>query len=63
MTVEPYTCGVGDRFGQQGRAQLEAILLARQEGINVYPVWNKSNREHALIGSGPEDVRVEAEVP
>jgi hypothetical protein len=32
MTVEPYTCGVGDRFGQQGRAQLEAILLARQEG-------------------------------
>jgi hypothetical protein len=62
MTIEPYTCGVGDRFGQQGRAQLEAILLARQEGINVYPVWNKSNREHALIGSRPEDVRVEAEV-
>src|ERR1700683_27039 len=61
MTIEPYTCGVGDRFGQQGRAQLEAILLAWQEGINVYPVWNKSNREHALIGSGPEDVRVEAE--
>jgi hypothetical protein len=61
MTIEPYTCGVGGRFGQQGRAQLEAILLARQEGINVYPVWNKSNREHALIGSGPEDVRVEAE--
>jgi tagaturonate epimerase len=61
MTIEPYTCGVGDRFGQQGRAQLEAILLARQGGINVYPVWNKSNREHALIGSRPGDVRVEAE--
>jgi len=61
MTIEPYTIGVGDRFGQQGRSQLEAILLARQEGINVYPVWNKSNREHALIGSRPEDVRVEAE--
>jgi hypothetical protein len=61
MTIEPYTIGVGDRFGQQGRPQLEAILLARQEGINVYPVWNKSNREHALIGSRPEDVRVEAE--
>lgn len=61
MTIEPYTFGVGDRFGQQGRAQLEAILLARQVGINVYPVWNKSNREHALIRSRPEDVRVEAE--
>jgi hypothetical protein len=61
MTIEPYTIGVGDRFGQQGRAQLEAILLAWQKGINVYPVWNKSNREHALIRSKPEDVRVEAE--
>ena len=28
MTIEPYTIGVGDRFAQQGRAQLESIRLA-----------------------------------
>ena len=61
MTIEPYTIGVGDRFAQQGRAQLEAIRLARQKGISVYPVWNKSNREHVMIKSNPQDVRAEAE--
>jgi tagaturonate epimerase len=61
MTIEPYTIGVGDRFAQQGRAQLEALRLAWQNGIRVYPVWNKSNREHVLIKSNPQDVRAEAE--
>jgi tagaturonate epimerase len=61
MTIEPYTLGIGDRFGQQGRAQLEAILSAGREGIEVYPVWNKSNREHLLIKTTPQDVRNEAD--
>jgi len=61
MTIEPYTIGVGDRFAQQGRAQLEALHLASQKGISVYPVWNKSNREHVLIKSNPQDVRAEAD--
>jgi len=61
MTIEPYTLGIGDRFAQQGCAQLEAILLARQAGIDVYPVWNKSNREHVMIKTSPQDVRVEAD--
>jgi tagaturonate epimerase len=61
MTIEPYTFGIGDRFGQQGRAQLQAIFLARQNGIDVYPVWNKSNREHVMIKSSPDDVLAEAE--
>jgi hypothetical protein len=39
---------------------LKAFLAARGQGIDVHPVWNKSNREHSLIGSKPEDVRVEA---
>jgi hypothetical protein len=54
--------GVGDRFGRQGRAQLEAFrLLARRERVEVSPVWNKSNREHTIIGTKPESVRLEAD--
>ncbi len=61
MNVEKYTFGVGDRFAHQGQAQLRAILRAREIGIDVYPVWNKSNREHLLIQSKPHDIRVEAD--
>jgi hypothetical protein len=57
-----YSMGVGDRFGRQGRAQLQAFerLLAKQ-GAAVSPVWNKSNREHGIIGTRPEAVRAEAD--
>jgi len=48
--------GVGDRFGQQARAQLRAFHLLAQQGIEVIPVWNKSNREHTFIGSEPQSV-------
>jgi tagaturonate epimerase len=61
VNVEKYTFGVGDRFAHQGQAQLRAILRAREIGIDVYPVWNKSNREHLLIKSKPDDIRVEAD--
>ncbi|MBV8416376.1 MAG: hypothetical protein JO251_14295 [Verrucomicrobia bacterium] len=61
LTIEPYTFGVGDRFGHQGRAQLQAIVQARELGIPVYPVWNKSYREHSLIRTKPDDVRAEAD--
>ena len=60
MKIEKYTFGTGDRFAHQGRAQLQAILNAREAGIDVYPVWNKSNREHSIIKSQPGDVRAEA---
>jgi hypothetical protein len=52
---------VGDRFGQQGPAQLAAIMQARAAGIDIVPVWNKSNREHSIIGTQPRDVRLEAD--
>jgi hypothetical protein len=59
--LEKYSMGVGDRFGREGDAQLAAFRqLAEQEGVVVTPVWNKSNREHAIIGTKPEDVRREA---
>jgi hypothetical protein len=60
VKIEKYTFGTGDRFAHQGRAQLQAILNAREAGIDVYPVWNKSNREHSIIKSQPGDVRAEA---
>ena len=60
-TIEPYTFGMGDRFGHQGEAQLTAILKARADGIDVYPTWNKSHREHTIVGSQPIDLRREAD--
>ena len=61
LSIEPYTIGIGDRFAHQGRAQLEALVRAREVGINVFPVWNKSHREHILIKTKPADVRAEAD--
>jgi len=56
-----YSIGLGDRFGHQGHAQLRAILEAGKGGIEITPVWNKSNREHIIIGTQPHDVRIEAD--
>ena len=61
LSIEPYTIGIGDRFARQGRAQLEALVRAKEAGINVFPVWNKSYREHTLIKTKPLDVRAEAD--
>jgi tagaturonate epimerase len=61
VKIQKYTFGTGDRFAHQGRAQLQAILSAREAGIDVYPVWNKSNREHSIIKTQPGDVRTEAD--
>jgi hypothetical protein len=56
-----YSIGIGDRFGHQGEAQLQAIIEAGKNGIEITPVWNKSNREHNIIGTEPGDVRKEAD--
>ena len=61
MKLEKYSFGIGDRFGQQGFYQLKAILKAREAGIDIIPVWNKSNREHNIVHTEPEDVRFEAD--
>ncbi|MCX7591914.1 MAG: tagaturonate epimerase family protein [Kiritimatiellae bacterium] len=61
IEIGRYSMGIGDRFGQQGVAQLRAFLSARQRGIEVTPVWNKSFREHSLVGTSPCDVRREAD--
>ena len=66
MTEEPlrlpkFTIGVGDRFARQGRAQLRACALALECGVEVIPVWNKSNREHLIVGSEPGQTRQAAQ--
>lgn len=61
MQIEKYTIGIGDRFGKEGGAQLRALQKAEQAGKVVAPVWNKSFREHSLIGTKPDDVRHEAD--
>jgi hypothetical protein len=61
MQIEKYSIGIGDRFGKQGLAQLRAVQQAEKAGAVVVPVWNKSNREHTLIGTKPDDVRAEAD--
>jgi tagaturonate epimerase len=60
-TLSKFSLGVGDRFGHQAKAQLEACVLADRQGIEVTPVWNKSNREHTIISSEPSSVRVAAD--
>jgi len=61
MKLGKYSMGIGDRFGFQGNYQLQAFERALAEGIEITPVWNKSNREHILVHTVPEDVRREAD--
>lgn len=60
LRLDKFSIGVGDRFAHQAKAQLQASMLASQSGVEVIPVWNKSNREHNLIGSGPASTRAAA---
>ena len=61
MILERYSFGVGDRFGMQGKAQLQAIMEAKKHGINITPVWNKSHREHTTVKTSPVSVRAESD--
>ncbi len=60
MILEKYSFGIGDRFAQQGEAQLKAIMMAGDNGIPIVPVWNKSHREHQIINSSPAGTIEEA---
>src|SRR6185295_18048741 len=61
LTLEKYSLGVGDRFAHQAKAQLDAFRMAAAAGAAVVPVWNKSNREHLIVGSEPDSVRAAAD--
>ena len=61
LELNRYSLGVGDRFAHQAQAQLAAFVGAAADGIAVAPVWNKSNREHRIVGSDPRDARAAAD--
>jgi hypothetical protein len=61
LKLARYSIGTGDRFAHQARAQLQACVNALHRGVEVIPVWNKSNREHTIIGSEPSSVREAAD--
>lgn len=61
MKIGKYSMGCGDRFACSARAQLAAYEKIAEDGIDVVPVWNKSNREHVIIGTEPVSVRNAAE--
>jgi hypothetical protein len=57
LTLPRFSVGVGDRFAHQAKAQLAACMKAAEAGVEVAPVWNKSNREHTIIGTEPTQTR------
>jgi len=61
MNLGKYSFGVGDRFAMQAEAQLKALMKADTFGVEVIPVWNKSNREHMTIHSEPAETRMAAD--
>src|SRR5579875_2994305 len=61
LRLPKYSVGVGDRFAHQAKAQLAACVKAKEAGREVVPVWNKSNREHTIIGSEPKQTRKAAD--
>ena len=61
LVLPRFSIGVGDRFAHQAKAQLCACILAAEAGVEVVPVWNKSNREHMIIGTEPGETRAAAD--
>src|SRR5580698_9305641 len=61
LKLPKFSVGMGDRFAHQAKAQLQACVLAAAAGVEVAPVWNKSNREHVIIGSEPSQTRKAAD--
>ncbi len=55
-----FSVGTGDRFGREGTAQIAAFSALRSHGVEADIVWNKSNREHLIIGTGPADQQAAA---
>ena len=61
LKLPKFSVGVGDRFAHQAKAQLAACIKAGEQGVEVVPVWNKSNREHMIIGTDPNQTRKAAD--
>lgn len=61
LDLKPFSIGIGDRFGAEGKAQLLALVKAKEQyNVQLSPVWNKSYREHQICHTHPDDVLEEA---
>jgi hypothetical protein len=61
LKLPKYSIGTGDRFAHQAKAQLAAVMKAAEQGVDIAIVWNKSNREHMIIGTEPTQTREAAD--
>lgn len=61
VSLERFSFGVGDRFARQARAQLAAFQKLATDGVDVVPVWNRSNRAHVFVGSDSQSVYAAAQ--
>ena len=61
LVIGKFSLGMGDRFAHEAEAQLAACVAAKKLGVEIVPVWNKSNREHNIIGSEPTSTRAAAD--
>ena len=62
MEIPKYSFGIGDRFNHEGVNLLKALIEAEKRfGVRFAPVWNKSNREHAIVGTEPQATRAAAD--
>ena len=62
LELGKYSFGIGDRFAREGVNQLKALIEAEERfGVHFDPVWNKSNREHQIVGTEPAETRREAD--
>ena len=61
LRLPKYSFGVGDRFAREAEPQLRACMMAAERGAEVTPVWNKSHREHSIIGTDPKSQREAAD--
>ena len=62
LILDKYSIGTGDRFVHQGKAQLAAVIQAQKnDGLDITIIWNKSHREHVIVHTSPDSVRLEAD--
>lgn len=62
LLLDKYSIGTGDRFVHQGKAQLAAVMQAQEnDGLDLTIIWNKSHREHVIVKTSPDSVRLEAD--
>jgi len=59
--LKRFSVGTGDRFGREGWAQIRAFQMLARKGVEASIAWNKSNREHVIIGTTPADQRTAAD--